>query len=331
MGIFDFLGDASNLETFLNGGLIGVALKSSTQKSGGGTTSPKLGKYCSTQCTEGRECCEACAELQKKLEQELLELEKLEDSENLSMDQVQQLSSRPKITNCSLCGALVEKGNAECPYCGTPYPSGGIDCEIPLSKIERKQKTDEKAQEAWNTLVEIMGLQGKNSRESLGDNLLGKFAKMIEGYAASFQSMLMQNADEIRQGAAHYGVALAIYIDGVAKGKMMSPKSLVMAEQNRIMEEQRASQEQQRAAASAAAAATAAAQPQRKSYTMLDYMQQRAQTSSPGYVGGPSQLGSCCGNCRYYLAHDKKCLYYQGTSGQYRSGPNDYCNRHYSV
>lgn len=285
---------------------------------------PKPGKYCFKFCAINDDRCKACLEIQERFEHALYQLEQMEEMYELTSEQVQQIVAQKKVTKCTLCGAPLEKGVQECPYCGTAYPEGVLDFDIPLSKTDRNIQMMEQAQNAWNLFVEKEELLAEY-RKTLPENKimegLTKFAGMM---GISSSDLLKHNINEIKQGAAHYGVSLSQYIHGVASGHMETQKSLLIQEQRRIMEEQ--NQRRQ--------AEFNRQQAQRQmmnsgSSPAMDFLARHAQYSTTQYNGGTS-TSSCCGTCQYYLMHEKKCMYYAGTSGEYRSGPNDYCNRYRS-
>lgn len=308
-----------------NGGIMGglSQLKSIQKEMEESAKRPKPGKYCVKTCRIHDDRCKACVELQEKFDCSLHQLEKMEEMLELTSAQVQELSSSAKITECSLCGAPFEKGKKECPYCGTSYPQGALDFDVPLSKSERTEQFMEKVQETWDVFLEKERLIREYYKSLPGAALAETLEKLNFSLTGNtFDSMLEQNSNELKQGAEHYKVPISQYLYGIAMGNMKTPKSIIMEEQQRIQNEQM----QQRNAARAAQQAQRA---QKSSFTAMDYMQRHAETTSYNYLGGSSS-SHCCGTCRYYLVSEKKCLYYAGTSGEYRSGPNDYCNSYSS-
>lgn len=333
MGFMDLFSNMSewNLQDLASGGIIGASMGAQKRKQDEEYAArPKPGRYCARTCRYDGDRCTPCMEIQGRLEQALDELEKLEEAADLSTEQVQQMVSNRKIEKCSLCGAPYTKGLRECPYCGTKYPEGSIDFDIPLSRRDREDQMLQKAEEAWNIAQEKMKLEGQYNQETVGSN----WVELIQKYAGSFvttlQDMMKQTGPEIKEAAAHYGVPMSIYIGEAVMGKMTTLQGIRLEEQNRIYAEEQRKRNEAMAQQQALQAQQQAMQPQRKRYTMMDYMQQRAETTTYNYSGGagPSTTGSCCGTCSYYLVHEKKCLYFKGTSGEYRSGPNDYCNRY---
>ena len=332
MGIMDYLSnlDLSNLdlsnvnpEDFQNGGLLGGAFMTKMRNEAAAREArEKPGKYCFKTCMVDDERCKECLEVQEKFAHSLYQLEKLEDLSEMTEDQVREIVSAKKIEKCGFCGAPFESGYSECPFCGTEYPSDGIDFDIPASSVDRDKLMNQKIQETWDLMVEKIMFQQKIIKESAGDDFMGKFQKFFSSATLSMSSMYQQNVSELKECAKNYGVGISRYISGVALDEYETPKSLYYKEQSRILTEQSRQQ-------NAAIAQQAAARAERNKFTAMDYMQRYAEHASYGYSGGYSS-SNVCGTCNYYIAADRKCLYFAGTSGEYRSGANDSCNNHRS-
>jgi len=325
MGFMDLFSNMSewNLQDLQQGGILGAAMKAKVRKeTEGARTRPKPGKYCREVCTIDDDRCAPCLEIQQRLKKALDELQVLEESMELTGEQIQQkMAVQKRITNCTLCGAPIEQGYTACPYCETAYPEGCNAMDIPVSKGDRDTLMNEKIQEAWNALVDKLTLDGEYIKATAGDGWMGKIQQVVGSLSGAMQGMFKQNPAEIKKGAEHYQISVSRYIHGCATGEMKTPRTLVMEEQSRKMEEQRKQREAQQAAQWAQ---QAAAQP--KVDPWVAYMQRRGDTT-PKYSGGvPKSI--CCGNCTYYMMGENKCGY---NEFRHPTGASDYCNNHRSM
>lgn len=321
MGFMDMFSNIMNGQDG-NGGIVGgiSQIKNLQKEVEENRKRPKPGKYCGKACRINDERCKACLEVQARFEQSLHQVEKLEDALNLSSDQIQELSTTKKIKKCTLCGAPFEKGVNECPYCGTPYPDGALDIEIPLSKSERNEQLMKKVEDTWNIYAEKESLVHEYSKSlpgsALGEMML-KFATATTG--ETYESLLVQNASELKKGAEHYNVSISEYLHGIAMGEMLTPKNIYYEEQRKILNEQ----SQQRQAAFAAQQA----QRQTSSSPAMDFLTRHAQYSSPPQYGNVPK-SSCCGNCRYYLMGSNEC---GENKFRHPKGASDYCGSYRSM
>lgn len=239
MGWMDIFSNMSEWETqdLLSGGIIGASVMAKARKNTA-ERGPKPGKYCNEVCIIDDERCMPCLDIQHRLEQAIDELEKLEETAEMSSEQVQQILNRKRGVKCSLCGAPYETGRKLCSYCGTPYSESGIDIDIPLSKIERNTQIMNKAQEAWDIFVEKYLLYCEYLQQTGSSDWFGKLQSFSGKIGTSYQSLIKQNAAEIKEGADYYGVTLSQYIHGVALGNMKVTKLIRLeqsnAQQNRI-------------------------------------------------------------------------------------------------
>lgn len=305
MGFMDLFSNMSEWDPndIVQGGILGAAMKAKVRKETEGARSRvKPGKYCNEVCSIDDERCAPCLENQRRLEQALSELQILEESMELTGEQVQQkMATQKKITSCTLCGAPIEKGYKECPYCETAYPEGCNAIEIPVSKGDRSTLMNEKIQEAWDALVVKFNMDMEYVKATAGDGWIGKIQKTVGSFYGAVQGMMKQNPAEIKQGAEHYSVPVSQYIHGCITGEMKTPRTLVMEEKSRKMKEE---QQKRDAQFTAQQAQRAASQP--KVDPWVGYMQRRQQymDTTPQYSGGYSR---CCGNCAYFMLSDAKC------------------------
>lgn len=328
MGLMDLLSNMSewNPQDLQQGGIFGAAMNAKVRKDAEEKRlRPKPGKYCRNVCTIEDDRCTPCMEIQQRLKKALDELQALEESMELTVEQVQQrMAVQKKITNCSLCGAPIERGYTACPYCETVYPEGCNTVDIPMSKGDRSTLMNEKIQEAWNALVDKLTLDGEYMKADAGDDWMGKVQKMAGTLSGAMQGMFKQNPAEIKKGAEYYQVSVSQYIHGCATGEMKTPRTLDLEEQSRKMEEQRKQREAQFAAQQAQRAAS-----QPKTDSWVEYMQRRQQymDTTPKYSGGVSK-SSCCGSCTYYLMGANECGY---NKYKHPTGASDYCRNFRSM
>ncbi|MBQ9700471.1 MAG: hypothetical protein IJV71_07590 [Lachnospiraceae bacterium] len=315
MGFKDFFSNISewDINDFQQGGIIGASMGAKMRKQAEEKRSrPKPGKYCRKVCDIDDERCAPCLEIQRRLEKALGELQVLEESMELTGEQVQQkMLTQKKITNCTLCSAPIEQGYNACPYCETVYPEAAYYIDIPVSKGDRNTLLNEKIQESWNILAEKIDMDGEYMKATAGDDWIGKIQKTVGSLSGSMKSLYRQNPAEITKGAKHYGVSVAMYIHGCASEEMKIPKALEMEEQSRKLEEQRRQQNAQFVAQQQQRAAT-----QTTTDPYIGYLQRRG-TPSYGYSGGPNKS---CGDCRFYMTGDGKCA----KDDRYRSA-SEYC------
>ena len=307
MGLMDLFSNMSewDLKDLQQGGILGAAMKAKVRKeTEGARTRPKPGKYCREVCTIDDDRCAPCLEIQQRLKKAMDELQVLEESMELTGEQVQQkMAMQKRVTNCTLCGAPIEQGYTACPYCETAYPEGCNAMDIPVSKGDRDTLMNEKIQEAWNALVEKLTLDGEYIKATAGDGWMGKIQQVVGSLSGAMQGMFKQNPAEIKKGAEHYQVSVSRYIHGCATGEMKTPRTLVMEEQSRIMEEQRRQREAQQAAQWAQ---RAAAQP--RVDPVVGYLQRRERINvTPQYNGGSGGSSRVCGNCALYMSSDGEC------------------------
>ena len=305
--------DSWDPKDFAKGGIIGASLGAKQREQQAQNVEraamPKPGKYCAKFCAPADERCAHCLELQRGFEHALGQLEKLEETAQMSGEEVQQLLSRKKIVKCSLCGAPYEAGRSDCAYCGTAYPTDALDMDIAVSKADRDIQIMQKAEEAWAFLAQKNELVSKYLQST------NKWSEKLVNLGAMFgftsQSLYAATANDLKQSADQYGKSLSQYIHGVAREEFKTPKMFQLEEVNKAMEQRNAEYRQQQAAnaemrAQERQARQAVAEQKRKS--QREYWERYGQArSTPQYVGGGGG-GFCCGTCSYYY-DGNKCAY----------------------
>lgn len=296
------------------GGILGASMAAKARKQAEEMAGrPKPGSFCNKGCAINDGRCTPCLALQKECGSLFSQVEKLEEMEALTSEQVQQLTQSKTITECSLCGAPYEKGQRECPYCGTAYPEGAIDFDVPLSKQERHDQLMSKAAEAWDAYLKVNTLQMQYLKEAPQPGLIGVLQKFAAGASGMVQGMMKQNASEIQEAAKHYGVSISQYLYGASRGEYQTLKSIRLEEMNKRNNEQAA---QRNALFQQQQAQRAASQPSGGS--LMDFRARQMQYSgTPNYVGGSgggTGGGVCCGNCANYMTSGK-CAADHGRNG----------------
>ena len=309
--LFGMIDDFKNSDTFKGA--------SQTLKNATGITygNNKPFPTCPKGCYIFPEACDECSKYKKQLSEYLHLVENLE--EYYGRFSIDPTASKEGEGTCYFCGAPVGLKNTKCEYCDSILNSTNTviriqskDC-IPNPILQAEQIIYERYR-----MAEIY--QKKKGSGGLVKGLLGM--GMIAGNKMNDFSTLM-TTEEIQKMATTYGVSVKAYLEGLDCGKYLTLAGKTNSDAlNAIATAANAgaaSSNTYRSGTTATSSPTTT-QPQSKSYTMLDYMQQRAQNHNPGYLGAAP--GTCCGRCRYYEAYEKKCLY---NSFRHPSGPSDSC------
>lgn len=267
---------------------------------------PKKGPFCDSYCRLSENNCPACLARQEHILARLSELEALEKNMELMKLNPEMVKAK-RFTKCTFCAAPYAKGDKVCPYCDTPYPADALTMDIPVSEAEQDKLLLDTATSVYAEYTDWMSdwrkilNQGKKAVFANGFNKLGK---LLLGY--DMDTLQVMNSQQIRACANKYGVSYREYIYGVMTRTYKSMGELDLEEKNAKMQKE---QEQMKRLNEQNMARLQAQQQNRSSYTMMDYMQRRAENSSYGYSGGTTR---CCGNCQYYGAG--KCC---ATGGKY--------------
>lgn len=287
---------------------------------------PKPGKFCPSTCQlVGEEHCGVCLEQQAKLEEKLLSLERLDAAINAPQPQT---PAKPKPVKCSLCGAPIENGLRECPYCTTPYPAfdDSVDTsDLPQSNLERDRLYVTSAVETYAMYAEIRQETGKLAAEQFQN----KFPKALQGILGTITTPISaafgpMSAEQIRQGAQQYGVSYYEYVLGTINGayesrQFVQVQERVQAENKRIEEQNAAQQEyfaRNRQIEQERQAKIRAIRKEQNDRMIADAKNHVAHYG--GYSGG----SSCCGNCRYYMVATNECA---NNKYMHPSGASDSC------
>lgn len=327
MGLLDLFSDTDKSNSSSKGGFI---------RSYQAQSRVKPGVACFYTCWIDDERCQECLAEQAPIERGLKELRQIENA-----------IANPEILNekrfekCTLCGAPYEKGETECPYCGSEYPANAALSGLPNTVNELKQAALNKAVEVWELYVPLFKkhldrLKGEGGMLfKMSFNMLGMLTE---------QTMMM-SAQQLQQGAQKYNVELSDYMCGVMNGSMESitttqfkenslkyceeqsetnkrrlqeskEKMDKYNEEQRIIRERQHQQEMERL------------ERQRQSNEYIHQLQMnKIANSAPKYVGSPASLGYCCGNCIHYMSHSNECAY---SKYHHPSNASDYCGDHRS-
>ena len=265
----------------------------------------KPGQYCEASCLVNDENCAHCLQCQQKYAEAIRNLEKMEEYLDLSPDEVKAKAPVRRIEKCAACEAPYHQGSSVCPFCGTPYPETTEDFEIPLSKIERKEKYYRMAEEALKYRAETMAEVYKNFDREEGNDWFHLLIRMPENRQKNLMYLDL-TGEQIKAGADLYQVPISEYLHNIGKGLMKTPGQL--ADEQAQMREREASRQRLEAMN---------AQMQRSSQNFAQQMQRQSQIhQTTQYNGGANRS---CGNCMYYYDGDK-CA-----NGQYSGGASGYC------
>lgn len=321
MGLMDFLSSAvqSAVDSVKEGDISGIAQgnlignkmlqdqKLAAQKL---ENRPKPGKLCHKLCPVNDMRCEACLSEQQNI---LAALENLENLEQ-AISNSQTRGVLPLADKCSVCGAPFEKGEKECPYCGTAYPKSRA-ADIPATELERDRLLLEKSAEAFALYSELYKKQIVYKAEnpelpSIVKNMM-KLSKTME------EKNMVMTSEQIRQGAQSNGVSYAAYISGVMAGVYKSIPQINMERQTAALQQRSAELTKQSQEMNAQMVAQQRAREQQSRQENAQRQAQMASSKSYGYSGGASRT---CYNCTYYSAGAQACAM-NGRS----TNAGDYC------
>lgn len=269
---------------------------------------PKPGTYCDPKCWIDDERCQECLAQQQKFQEAFDLLKKMENAANSHTAIGAGVEKKP--TKCTLCGAPIVKGASECPYCGTAYPAGAFSSDISYSSAdEAKAAAHVQAHQVCVMYAELVKSNAQRLADSGQYSKLFKFStKFLEGLWYKYA----MTADQVKQGADQYGVSRSAYIAGVINGTFTSISETAYKERKKKEEQHREEQQQRNREASKA---------------RFEQQLNMISGSAPKYVGGPQDVGYCCGNCVYYMARSNECAY---SKFFHPKNASDYCNYHRS-
>ncbi|MCM1538890.1 MAG: hypothetical protein NC254_10900 [bacterium] len=266
-------------------------------------SNPKPGAFCDKYCKLSADNCPACLARQEKITARLSELETLEKN-------IERMKSSPeavkaqKFTKCTLCAAPYVEGASVCPYCDTPYPADALTVDLPVSGAEQDKLLLDTATSVYAEYTEYTGywrtINNKGRKKAYA--VFNKLSQLAMGY--DMDTLQVMNSQQIRAGAKKYEVGYREYIYGIMVGTYKSIGELELEEKQIKMQKEQEEMQKFREQQQAQFQAQQAQRQNRQSYTMLDYMQQRAESgaSVPKYLGGGGGGSSwhCCGQCAYY-------------------------------
>ncbi len=291
-------------------GLIGLALYSNQKaKEEQLEQQPKPGPWCPATCRQmGLEGCNECKRLQEVAITALKELENVEQEMNEIKNNPVKAHPTNLPENCSLCGAPIEYDTDKvcCHYCGTPYPKEVTNKNIFGSEFDREQYLLVQMEETYNKYVEFEIYRMGLAKPQAGDTGffskigLGEVAANItSGLTEAGISLLKMNGEQIKEGAAHYGVSCLEYLRGIPKQKYNTLGGINLEKNRqemneraaRNMEIERERQEKLRQQRNASF------QQQMNSFGV-------GHSKSYDYSGGADRS---CGNCAFYMNGSSHC------------------------
>lgn len=336
MGLMDYLSSAvdavkdGDITDLMNGGLIGnkimrdqkLAVKQAESRK-------KPGKLCDSQCPVNDMRCEACLKQQQEIIEGLEGLNALEITINSLKEQNVEIPG-----GCSLCGAPIEKGVKECPYCGTAYQIEALITNLPKTDLERDQMLLDGSTKVFALYTELYKMQMEYKKENV------KLPGIVKGFtniiAANLEKGMTMNAAMIRQGANDNGVSYPTYIAGVMTGQYQSVAMInlqnQLQQQHEIMEESRRRQEEIDARNREIRMNQLQQQREARLESTKSMMKMISSSPAPQYNGGGGGGGGssslCCGNCAYYIMGDNKCA--KDPAGILRINASYFCWSHKS-
>lgn len=254
---------------------------------------PKPGDLCPADCLADADDCENCMGCQKMLEEYLLQIDQMEQA---SKSQSGQVTAEPEKSNkCVLCGAPIEAGEKECPYCGTAYEflkKGHING--PVSKDVFLDELGKAAKCMFFTKVAIMQAEYSGYMDMFVELSQMGFMDALQGRTLLLEGLNLSGG-EVYEDADRQGMSCAEYLRALIKGNLVSSRY------------QRVLQREERNA-----------QIEREKNEKVHEIRKeqieregriRAQ-SVPKYSGGGGGGGgsrSCCGNCSNYMPQAARC------------------------
>ena len=294
----------------------------------------KPGALCFIRCSAREEDCQECLKRQEALLQLLSSLEELDDAVNSNDPEKRVLTIKTISSNakCSLCGAPVEEGESECPFCGTEYGDVFSEEEVslPSSSAERHRLLADKASEFYS-----LYLEWNEYRRSISRNVVDTIARFYPNYIAAYFYKMDEydnfshhmDINHIISGARYYNMSEGKYISeviGVIQNSFDYDKNpnavypwyvvLIHDESNAMQKQLEVEREQQRKAHEAEMAAiNARAKSQQEFWKRWGATHQAPQYNGGG--GGSGSPGVVCGNCVNYMPSNGRCAAGNRTDG----------------
>ncbi len=279
---------------------------------------------CPVFCTSFPDACTECGQYNRKLEKVLYNVEHMD---TFFSDYVIDPNAAPGgERECFNCGAPASPSDIECPYCGEALTNG----QSPI-RVRSETEVPNPILEAQDIIMDKKEMLSRFQKQKNANNgILGAIMNVGSGIADKMGTTKKMTLAEIQETASAYGVSVHSYLVGLDQGTYLTKAGKAANDALEKMNQQMQAQNAANAAARAnmrpttpsysAGAATGAAAG--GSYTMMDYYANRAKTSTPHYVGGPSVT---CYSCSYYSATEGKCAYFNKDTVA-----GEYCNNHRS-
>lgn len=287
----------------------GVSIKNAT----GVSLGEKPYSTCPVGCFIAPEACEECKRYKEALKEVLEDVEDLEAYySNFVLDPDAMPGGERE---CWYCGAPALGVSRECEYCGANLGNGKS-----LIRVQSKDEIPDPIAKATDIVYERQKMAARYQREKgsggLLKGLLGMSGIATMKLGAFDKPMTVQ---EVKETAQSYGVSVVTYLAGLDTGTYMTKVGKAnleaMNQISRQMEQQTAQRQAQIQAQQQAFVTQRQASSSR--YTMMDYLQKRAENYNPGYVGGYGGSvsgGICCGTCANYMTSGK-CAAGHGRNG----------------
>ena len=223
------------------GGLMGSYISKLKESVNRAESRPKPGPLCNTQCEIDDSRCEACLAEQQAILDAFGEVQKLEQAINdFNNNPAAAAVPEKKPTKCSLCGAPLEQGLRECPYCDTPYPSGALSTsspgDLPTNKIEQDNLILEKVTSAWALYAALYKKQMENNTESKKSQLPAFLRGVMGASSSKLSEYMVMTSAEIRQSAIENNVSYYDYAVGVMQGRYQSAKFIALEKADAMRE-----------------------------------------------------------------------------------------------
>lgn len=279
---------------------------------------------CPMGCFIAPEACEECKSYKEALKKVLEDVENLEAYySNFVVDSDAMPGGERE---CWYCGAPVLGVSKECEYCGSDLGNGKS-----LIRVQSKNEIPDPIAKATDIIYERQKMAARYQKEKGSGGLLKGLLGM-GGMAAMKMNAFDKpmTVQEVKETAQSYNVSVGTYLSGLDTGAYLTKAGKTNQDMMNQINQQMEKNAQLRAQQNAQRQAQFEAQRSQGSssrYTMMDYQQRRAESSAPKYVGGPQDVGFCCGNCIHYMSHDNKCAY---SKYHHPTGASDYCNNHRS-
>lgn len=263
---------------------------------------PKPGAFCPADCLADADDCENCMACQKVLEEYLSQIDKMEQATKSQSGQMTAEEEKPN--KCVLCGAPIEAGEKECPYCGTGYEflkKGHING--PVSKDVFLDELGKAAKCMLLTKIAIMQAEYSGYMDMFVELSQMGFMDALKGRTLLLEGLNLSGGD-VYKDADEQGMSCAEYMKSLIKG------TLVSSRYQRVLQREKENAQIEREK-NEKIHAIRKEQMEREGKMRV---QSVAKYSVGGGGGGGSQ--SCCGNCSNYMPQAARCALNPNSSFQ---------------